>query len=513
MKKTDIKPILLMILDGFGLRKEKENNGYKLANTPFIDSLFKNFPNSKLKASGLSVGLPEGQMGNSEVGHMNIGAGRIVYQDLTRINKAIEDGSFFKNKVLIEAIETAKKNNSKIHLLGLVSDGGVHSHINHLFALLKMIKEHNYHKVYIHCFMDGRDTPPNSGINYLKQLNKFINDTNIGKIASVMGRFYAMDRDSRWERIYEAYKIIALGKDEREIKDFISELKKRYEKNETDEFIKPFLVDKNGVIEDNDVVIFYNFRADRARELTRALMDKDFNKFDISSRPQIAYYCTMTMYDKDFPYPIIFPPEKYKNILGEVISNLGLNQLRIAETEKYAHVTYFFNCGRENPFPNEDRILIPSPREVATYDKKPEMSAFLVTKEVLKRIEKNKYDLIVLNYANPDMVGHTGVLEAVIKAFEALDICVEKVVKKVLEKNGIVFFFSDHGNSELMKDENGNPHTAHTTNKVPFIFISNLKDNFKLKDGILGDIAPTVLKIMGIEKPKEMTGNELIEWK
>ncbi len=511
MIKPDFKPIMIMILDGFGLREEEEYNAYKLANTPFIDSLFKKYPWSKLEASGLSVGLPEGQMGNSEVGHMNIGAGRIVYQDFTRINKAIEDGSFFKNEVLLNAINTAKNNNSKIHLLGLLSDGGVHSHINHLFAILKMIKQNNYNRVYIHCFMDGRDTPPTAGINYLQQLNEFIKKENIGKIASIMGRFYAMDRDKRWDRIEKAYRIIVNGEG-KEIKDFISEMKKRYKKNETDEFIVPFLVDRNGKIEDNDVVIFYNFRADRARELTRALTEENFSKFNVSNRPKISYYCTMTMYDKDFSFPIIFPPEEYRNILGEVVSDYNLKQLRIAETEKYAHVTYFFNCGKETPFNNEDRVLIPSPKEVKTYDKKPEMSAFLVTDELLKRLDENIYDFIVLNYANPDMVGHTGVLEAAIKAFEALDKCVEKIVNKVLSMNGIVFFMSDHGNSELMVDEHGNPHTAHTTNKVPFIFISNITVPCKIKDGKLGDVAPTVLKFMGIKKPVEMEGKELIEF-
>ncbi len=511
MVKLEFKPIMLMILDGFGLREEKEYNAYKLANTPFIDFLFENYSWSKLEASGLNVGLPEGQMGNSEVGHMNIGAGRIVYQDFTRINKAIQDGSFFKNKVLLDAIEIAKKNNSKIHLLGLLSDGGVHSHIEHLFAILKMIKQNNYDKVFIHCFMDGRDTPPTNGVNYLEQLEEFIKKENIGKIASIMGRFYAMDRDRRWERIEQAYRVIVDGKG-KEIKDFIKEMKKRYEKEETDEFIKPFLVNREGIIEDNDVVIFYNFRADRARELTRALTEENFSYFDVKNRPKLSFFCTMTMYDKEFTFPIIFPPEKYKNILGEVLSINNLTQLRIAETEKYAHVTYFFNCGREEPFKNEERVLIPSPKEVKTYDKKPEMSAFLVTDEVLRRIEQDKYDFIVLNYANPDMVGHTGVLEAAIKAFEALDKCVEKVVKKVLEKNGIVFFLSDHGNSELMVDEHGNPHTAHTTNKVPFIFISNTDRPKEIKDGKLGDVAPTVLKIMGLQIPVEMDGKNLIEF-
>jgi 2,3-bisphosphoglycerate-independent phosphoglycerate mutase len=506
----DFKPLVLMILDGFGLREESEFNAVKNANTPNIDSFFKHYPNSKLIASGEAVGLPEGQMGNSEVGHLNIGAGRIVYQDLTRIFKAIKDNSFFENKVLTDAFKKAKENDSSVHLMGLLSDGGVHSHIEHLFALLKIARKYNLHdKTFVHCFMDGRDTPPNSGITYLKQLSEYMQTVKAGAIGSVMGRFYAMDRDKRWERIEKAYNVLVKGEG-KIFKDPVEEIRIRYESGETDEFIKPFLVNKNAVIKDNDSVIFFNFRADRARELSNALNDKDFDKFSVKERPQIGYFATMTLYDETFDFPVAFPPEKLKNILGEIISKKGLNQLRIAETEKYAHVTYFFNGGDENPFPKEDRVLIPSPKEIKTYDLKPEMSAFLVTDEVLRRIDSGKYDFIVLNFANPDMVGHTGVYDAAIKAIETVDICAGKVVAKVLEKGGAVILMSDHGNSEQMADSNGNPHTAHTLNPVPFIFIANISEKITVKNGILSDVAPTVLSVMGISKPIEMTGKELI---
>ena len=505
----DFKPLMLMIFDGFGLRDEKEFNAIKNANTPNLDYIFKTYPNSQLDASGEAVGLPAGQMGNSEVGHLNIGAGRIVYQDLTRISKAIKDGSFYENPVLKEAINSIKKYDSSLHLMGLLSDGGVHSHIEHLFALLTFAKKENLQKVIVHCFMDGRDTPPDSGINYIMDLQNFIKENDIGKIGSVMGRFYAMDRDKRWERIREAYEVIVNGKG-KIIQNPVEEIRKRYNNGETDEFIKPFLVDRDAVIRDNDSVIFFNFRADRAREISLALNDKSFDKFSITNRPQISYYATMTLYDETFDFPVAFPPEKLKNILGEVISKKGFKQLRIAETEKYAHVTYFFNGGEEAPFPNEDRVLIPSPKEVKTYDLKPEMSAYLVTDEVLRRIDSDKYDFIVLNFANPDMVGHTGVYKAAIKAIETIDKCAYKIIDKILNKGGAVIVISDHGNSEQMADEHGNPHTAHTTNKVPFIFISDLKDKITVKNGILADVAPTILNLMGIPKPFEMTGNELI---
>ena len=505
----DFKPVVLLILDGFGIRKEKEFNAIKNANTPNIDYLFENYPNSLLTASGEAVGLPAGQMGNSEVGHLNIGAGRIVYQDLTRISKAIEDKSFFENKVLLSAANSTKENNSRLHLMGLLSDGGVHSHIEHLFALIDFAKKNKVAECYIHCFLDGRDTPPTSGVTYLQQLLEFINKIGYGSIASVSGRFYAMDRDKRWDRIFKAYDVIVNGKGNI-YSNIVEEIKNRYNNNETDEFIKPFLVNKNGIIKENDAVIFYNFRADRARELTTALTSLNFKEFDISNRPVISYYATMTLYDEAFNLPVAFPPEKLKNILTEVLSDRNYKILKIAETEKYAHVTYFFNGGEETPFKNEERVLIPSPKDVKTYDLKPEMSAFLVTEEVLKRIDSDKYDFIVLNFANCDMVGHTGVYNAAVKAVESVDKCVGKIYKKVSEKGGVILLISDHGNCEEMVDKNGKPHTAHTTNPVPFIFISSLKHKINTENGILADIAPTILKIFGIRKPAEMTGKILI---
>ncbi len=505
----DFKPLLLMILDGFGLSDNADFNAVKNAFTPNMDAYFKNYPNSKLTASGEAVGLPEDQMGNSEVGHLNIGAGRIVYQDLTRITKAINNGSFFENNILNKAITVSESNNSSLHLMGLLSDGGVHSHIEHLFALLELAKRRNFKNVYVHCFLDGRDTPPDSGKGYLVKLSDFISEKGIGKIASVMGRFYAMDRDKRWERIEKAYNVLVKGENLTE-KTPVEELESRYLQGETDEFVQPFLTDEKGIIKEKDSVIFFNFRADRARELSIALNDKNFNKFDISNRPEISYYATMTQYDETFDFPVAFPQEKLKNILGEIISLKNFKQLRIAETEKYAHVTYFFNGGDEKPFKGEDRVLIPSPKEVKTYDLKPEMSAYLVTDEVLKRIDSDKYEFIVLNFANPDMVGHTGIYEAAVKAVETVDTCVGKIVDKVLEQGGAVLLISDHGNCEQMRDENGSPHTAHTTNPVPFIFISKLNNKVTLKEGILADIAPTVLSLMGIPKPFEMTGKELI---
>ncbi len=501
----DFKPVMLMILDGFGIREEKEFNAIKNAETPTLDYLFDNYPNSQLIASGEAVGLPEGQMGNSEVGHLNIGAGRIVYQDLTRISKAIKDKSFFENKVLTDA---AKKGD-RLHLMGLVSDGGVHSHIEHLFALVELAKRNNVKRCFIHCFLDGRDTPPTSGAKYLNQLTEFLKELNYGEIASVSGRFYAMDRDKRWERIFEAYNVIVNGKG-KIFADPVKEVNLRYKQNETDEFIKPFLVNNDGVIRDNDAVIFFNFRADRARELTRALTEENFKEFDVTNRPILSYYATMTLYDESFNLPVAFPPEKLRNILTEVLSDRGFKILKIAETEKYAHVTYFFNGGDEVPFKNEDRVLIPSPKDVKTYDLKPEMSAFLITDEVLKRIDSDKYDFIVLNFANCDMVGHTGVYEAAVKAVESVDRCVGKIYKKILSKGGAIILISDHGNCEEMVDKNGKPHTAHTTNPVPFIFISSLKNKINTKDGILADIAPTILKLFGIPKPSEMTGKELL---
>lgn len=506
-------PVFLIILDGWGINNSlKIKNAYRSANAPFIKSLFDKYPNSQLSASGEDVGLPDGQMGNSEVGHLNIGAGRIVYQDLTRITKSIKTGDFFKNPVLNKAFDTAKKNNSKVHLMGLVSDGGVHSHIDHLKGLLEFGKIKDYYNIVIHCFTDGRDTPPKSGINFISDLTEHLNKIGYGKIGIVSGRYYAMDRDKRWDRTKLAYDALTLGIAPYSAPDAVTAIKMAYDREETDEFIKPTIVKQNESvkIENKDVVIFFNFRADRARQLTKALTEEKFTDFERVVFPQISYYVTMTLYDELFKkVNIAFPPEVLKNILGEVLSDKKIRQLRIAETEKYAHVTYFFNGGEEKPFPLEDRCLIPSPRDVPTYDLKPEMSAFEVTDEVLKRLNSNNYDFIVLNYANMDMVGHTGVFESAVKAVEALDKCLSVLIPAILEKNGTIFLTSDHGNAEQMTEEDGKPHTAHTTNPVPFIFISK-SSSLKVRNGILADIAPTILSYMGIKKPPEMTGVSLL---
>jgi len=506
-----MKPVVLMILDGWGIGKEVSTNAVYVADTPFLKSCFQLYPHCKLSASGEDVGLPEGQMGNSEVGHLNIGAGRIVYQDLTRISKEIREKTFFENKVLLKAFQEAKKNGSKLHLMGLLSDGGVHSHIEHLKALLLMAKINGVNEVVIHAFMDGRDTPPHSGVEYMKDIKQFVEKEGVGRFGIVSGRYYAMDRDKRWDRVKLAYDALTSWSAEYAFNDPVTAVDEAYKRGETDEFIKPTIITSNtdNTIKDKDVVIFFNFRADRARELTKALTEKDFNFFERKTFPNISYYVTMTLYDETFKnVHIAYPPQVLKNILGEIMAEKNIPQLRIAETEKYAHVTYFFNGGEEKPFPKEDRCLIPSPKEVPTYDLKPEMSAYEVTEELLKRLDEDKYGFIVVNYANMDMVGHTGVLQAAIKAVEAVNNCAEKVIKKVLDKDGVVFLTADHGNAEQMAEEDGSPHTAHTTNKVPFIFISK-NSSLKLKDGILADIAPTILSYMGIKKPKEMTGESL----
>ncbi len=505
-------PIFLIILDGWGLGKETETNAFYKANAPFIKSLFHNFPHTTLSASGEDVGLPEGQMGNSEVGHLNIGAGRIVYQDLTRISKSIRDGDFFKNKVILSAIERALKNNSKLHLMGLVSDGGVHSHIEHLEALLLFAKEKGLSDVVIHAFTDGRDTPPDSGIKYLKDLDNFVKTEGVGRFGVLSGRYYAMDRDKRWDRTELAYDALTLGKGLYEAADIVQAVQMAYDRGETDEFIKPTVIKgtKDITIKDKDTVIFFNFRADRARQLTYALTEKEFNGFERKFIPHIDYFVTMTLYDEKLKnVNIAFPPQVLKNILGEVLANHKIPQLRIAETEKYAHVTYFFNGGEERPFELEDRCLIPSPKDVPTYDYKPEMSAYEVTQEVLKRLSENKYRVVILNYANMDMVGHTGSLTAAVKAVEALDSCISRLVPAILDKGGTVFLTSDHGNAEQMCEEDNTPHTAHTQNPVPFLFISK-NINYSLRSGRLADIAPTILAYMGIKKPKDMTGESLL---
>lgn len=501
------KPVMLMILDGYGLSDQIEGNAVRAAHKPNIDRLLCEYPSTCLSASGLSVGLPEGQMGNSEVGHLNIGAGRIVYQSLTRITKSISDGDFFENKALNKAIDNALKNNSDLHLLGLVSPGGVHSHTDHIKGLLKLCKDRGLSRVYLHAFLDGRDVPPSSTKEYIEDMLKYMAEIGVGSIATVSGRYYAMDRDNRWERVQKAYEALVLGKGEK-AGTALEAIDNSYKNDVTDEFVLPTVIEGGAKIKSGDSVIFFNFRPDRARELTRALNDKVFTGFERENLD--LTFVTMTEYDATLEnVDIAFEQESYKNTLGEYLSRMGKMQLRIAETEKYAHVTFFFNGGVEAPNENEDRVLIPSPK-VATYDLQPEMSAYKVCEEVKKRIDSDKYDFIVVNFANADMVGHTGIFEAAKKAVEAVDYCLGNIVDKILEKDGTVFITADHGNAEMMVDPvTGNPMTAHTTDKVPFIFVS--RDPKPLRDGgILADIAPTLLQVMGLDIPGEMTGKSLI---
>ena len=505
------KLTMLMILDGFGENKEEKANAVKLANTPNIDKLMKTCPTTDIHTSGLDVGLPEGQMGNSEVGHTNIGAGRIVYQELTRITKSIEDGDFFTNEEFIAAIENCKKYNSKLHIMGLLSNGGVHSHIRHLFGLLELAKRRDFEDVYVHCFMDGRDTAPSSGESFISELEEKMKEKGVGKIATITGRFYAMDRDKRWQRVEKAYNALVRGEGEKAT-SAIGAIESSYQKEIFDEFIEPTVI-VNGetpvaTIGKHDSVIFFNYRPDRAREITRTLVDKEFNEFEVEKDLDLYYVC-MTSYDETMPnVHIAFKKEELKNTFGEYISKHGLTQLRIAETEKYAHVTFFFNGGEEKQYPGEDRILVPSPK-VETYDLKPEMSAYEVTDKVVEAINSKKYDCIILNYANPDMVGHTGVLEAAIKAIETIDECVGRVVEAVNNQDGVLLITADHGNAEQMIDyKTGEPHTAHTTHPVPLILVG--MENAKLREGRLADLAPTMLDIMNLEKPTEMTGESLI---
>ena len=506
------KVTMLMILDGFGDNPNKDGNAIKLANTPNIDKLMKKYPNTDIYTSGKYVGLPDGQMGNSEVGHTNIGAGRIVYQELTRITKSIEDGDFFSNQELIAAIENCKKNNSKLHILGLVSDGGVHSHIRHLYGLLELAKRRDFEDVYVHCFLDGRDTPPASAEGYIIKLQEKMQEKGIGKIASISGRFYSMDRDKRWQRVQKCYDALVKGEGLK-ANSAVKAIEDSYQKEVFDEFVEPTVIcngeEPIAKIEENDSVIFFNFRPDRAREITRAIVDKEFNEFE--TKKMNVYFVCFTNYDETMPnVHIAFKKETLHNTFGEVVSKAGLTQLRIAETEKYAHVTFFFNGGEEKQYPGEDRILVPSPK-VETYDQKPEMSAYEVTDKVVEALENDKYDAVILNFANTDMVGHTGSLEAAIKAVEAVDECVGRIVKVIEEKKGNLLITADHGNAEQMIDyKTGEPHTAHTTNPVPIILITD-NPNYKLKEnGKLADLAPTMLDLMGLEKPEEMTGESLL---
>jgi 2,3-bisphosphoglycerate-independent phosphoglycerate mutase len=511
MKK--LKPVALIILDGWGIHPRKEANAILQARPPFYNRLVANYPHTRLYTSGKAVGLPDGQMGNSEVGHMTLGAGRIVYQDFSRINKAIRDKSFFKNLALVKAIEAAKREKSALHLLGLVSDGGVHSHIDHLFALLEMAKDRGLKRVMIHVFLDGRDTPPQAGITYLKRLNQKLRRMKVGQVATIMGRYYAMDRDSRWNRVQKAYEAMVLGMGNVS-RSPIEALTRSYEVKVNDEFMVPaVIVDPAGkplaTIQDRDSVIFFNFRADRARQLTRVLTQKEFSQFPRQVVPQLSSFVCMTSYDDQFDLPVAFGPVRLTRLLGEILSQKGMRQLRIAETEKYAHVTYFFNGGDENVFPGEERVLIPSPRHVATYDQSPEMSAAQVTEEAVKRIKTGSYDFVLMNYANPDMVGHTGVLSAAVKAVGVVDTCLARVIGAIQEMGGVVILTADHGNLEQMIDyDTGQPHTSHTTHPVPLLIT---QQGLKLRPkGTLADVAPTVLHLMGIQPPAEMTGRSLI---
>lgn len=509
------QPIVLLIMDGYGLASDKFGNAIKIASAGVIDNLMNNYSWTKLGASGMSVGLPDGQMGNSEVGHLNMGAGRIVYQDLTRITKEIQDGDFFKNEELKWAIESAKANGKKLHLYGLLSDGGVHSHITHLYALLKMCKENNFDNVYVHCFLDGRDVAPTSGADFIHSLAEEMKSIGVGKIASVCGRYYAMDRDNRWDRVEKAYDALTLGTGE--VATCAEKaVRASYEAGVTDEFVLPTNVTENGkaigLIEEGDSIIFFNFRPDRAREITRAFTVKDFDGFERKTGYLNPNYVGFSTYDATFENAkVAFKKIQLTNTLGEFLADKGYTQLRIAETEKYAHVTFFFNGGIEQPAKNEFRDLIPSPK-VATYDLQPEMSAYEVTEKVLEEIDSDKFDVIMLNFANCDMVGHTGIVDAAVKAVKVVEECVQKITDKVLEKDGSVLITADHGNADRMyEDEAGNkPFTAHTTNEVPFILVSNKYKNAKLSSGVLADIAPTLLEILGEKAPQEMTGKSLI---
>ena len=499
-------PTTLIIMDGFGVEGPSAGNAVVNAPTPNLDRFFSQCPNSKLSASGLDVGLPDGQMGNSEVGHTNIGAGRVVFQDLPHISRDIETGVFFENPAYLEAMENCREWGSALHLMGLLSDGGVHSHITHLYALLKMAKDQGLEKVYVHCFLDGRDVPPSSGKSFVEKLQAKIQQLGIGQIATVMGRYYAMDRDKRWDRLQKAYDAIACGQAPFAA-DAADAVQASYDAGVTDEFMVPVVCAKDAQLRDNDSVIFFNFRPDRAREITRTLVDEDFT--DVERKTgfiPVDFICT-TEYDATMPnVTVAYPRQKLQNIFGEYISNLGLTQLRIAETEKYAHVTFFFNGGVEQVFPGEDRCLINSPK-VATYDLQPEMSAYEVTEEAVKRILSGSYDVIILNFANCDMVGHTGVYEAACKAVTTVDECVAKVVEATSKMGGVSLITADHGNAERMVDTDGSPFTAHTTNLVPFCIVGA---NVTLRDGRLCDIAPTMLDLMGLEKPAEMDGQTLI---
>ena len=498
MNKT---PTTLIIMDGFGLRHETEGNAVAAAATPRLEQFFQEFAHTELSASGLDVGLPARQMGNSEVGHTNIGAGRVVFQDLPRISKAIDDGSFFENPAYVRAMDACREHDSSLHLMGLLSDGGVHSHLEHLFALMKMARDRGLEKVYIHAFLDGRDVSPTSGADFVARTVEKCRELGVGKIATVMGRFYAMDRDKRWDRVEAAYDAMVYGEGAAINPVPVAAVKNAYANGVTDEFVEPVICDPDGTISDHDSVIFFNFRPDRAREITRAFVDPDFNGFTRQYFP-VTFVCT-TEYDATMPnVEVAYPRLSVRNGLGEYLSSMGLTQLRIAETEKYAHVTFFFNGGVETQFPGEDRVLVPSPK-VATYDLQPEMSADEVADKCVERIESGAYDVIILNFANCDMVGHTGVFDAAVRAVETVDTCVGRVVDATMKMGGIAMITADHGNAEVMTQPDGSPMTAHTTNPVPFILCGA---GTELRKGRLADIAPTILDVMGLAVPEEKDG-------
>lgn len=509
-----MRPVVLMVLDGWGWREETVGNAVLAARTPNFDRLWKQYPHTLVNTTGLAVGLPDAVMGNSEVGHMNIGAGRVVYQDLTRINQSITDGSFFQNPVFLSACKTVKESGGRLHLMGLFSDGGVHSHITHLQALLELTKCQGVLDVAVHCFTDGRDTSPHGGAKYLEQFTAHCCVYPHFKIATVMGRYFAMDRDKRWDRTQKAYDAMVLGEG-RSAKSATDAIAEAYAAGETDEFIIPTVITENGkpvaTITDNDVVIFYNFRGDRARQITRALTDPDFDGFKRKKIPKLAAFVCMTVYDQTFKLLPAYPPQSLSHNFGDWLSQHGKTQLRIAETEKYAHVTFFFNGGEERMYPGEDRVLIQSPKDVPTYDFKPEMSAREVTAAVLERVASGKYDAIILNYANPDMVGHTGVIPAAVKAVEVVDECLGKVADAVLSKGGGLLITADHGNCEQMQNSDGSVHTSHTTNLVPCIYVASDAADIQLRDGgKLCDLSPTLLEMMSLPQPPEMSGCSLI---
>lgn len=514
MPPAFVTPVLLIILDGFGCRPADDFNAITRARKPNFDRFWRDYPHTLIQASEAAVGLPAGQMGNSEVGHLNIGAGRVVYQEFSRIDRAIHNGHFTGNLALLDVIEQVKAHQTTLHILGLLSDGGVHSHENHIHAMLEMAARQGLRKVCLHVFLDGRDSPPKSADAYLRCLDDKIDTLGVGRIASIVGRYYAMDRDRRWGRVKLAYDLLTLGRAEFQAKSAMLGLENAYARDESDEFVKPTAIVPDGEtpvrMQDGDAVIFMNFRSDRAREITRAFIEPDFNDFEREYVPKLSRYCSLTSYSEDFDIPVAFPPERVRNGLGEYIANLGLRQLRIAETEKYPHVTYFFNGGEETVYPGEDRIMVRSP-DVATYDLKPEMSAPEVTDKLVEAIHGGKYDAIICNYANCDMVGHSGIMAAAIKAVEVVDGCLGRVVEAMRRRGGEVLITADHGNAETMRDHLTNqPHTAHTINLVPLIYVGRAAH--MQHSGALEDIAPTLLKMMGLPQPMEMTGHALIDF-